>query len=215
MCDDESVKLYTGLSSYAVLMIVFEFVASAVPDHHRSKLPKFSQFLMVLMKLRLNLLDSDLARRFGVSQSTVSKPLLQSTFQYQKAGIALSSCGRGPANELLLLISSLTTQVICGWLLDASSRGRLLRAVARSNFCHPEMLAIFILNFPIVDIPLSSHHRPIFQNFFLPCSSTPKCHPESSFPFLRCKEWDQHSWPKPEIIVLFQACAPVSSFNTG
>ena len=71
--DDHGVKLYTGLPSYAVLMVVFEFVACDVPDHHRSKLSRFKQFLLVLMKLRLNLTDGDLARRFGVSQSTVSK----------------------------------------------------------------------------------------------------------------------------------------------
>ena len=77
MCDDDSVKLYTGLPTFAVLMVVFEFVTRGMVDHHRSKLSKFSQFLLVLMKLRLNLLDADLARRFGVSQSTVSKLIMK------------------------------------------------------------------------------------------------------------------------------------------
>ena len=38
-----------------------------------SSLTKFKQFCMVLMKLRLNVSDQDLAYRFNVSQSLVSK----------------------------------------------------------------------------------------------------------------------------------------------
>ncbi len=52
-------KFYTGLPSYAVLMIIFDFVAPYIPST-RSVLPKFQQFLMVLMKLRLNIADQDL-----------------------------------------------------------------------------------------------------------------------------------------------------------
>ena len=64
------VKFYTGLPSFATLMVMFEFVAPYVPSTR--VLPMFQQFLMVLMKLRLNLADQDLAYRFGVHQSTVS-----------------------------------------------------------------------------------------------------------------------------------------------
>ena len=39
----------------------------------RSALPKFHEFLMVLMKLRLNLYDQDIAYRFQIHQSTVSR----------------------------------------------------------------------------------------------------------------------------------------------
>lgn len=77
MCDDDKVQLYTGLPSYALLNIVFNFVAPCIRHHHRSTTSKFSQFLMVLMKLRLNLTDADLAYRFGVSRSTVSRIFLK------------------------------------------------------------------------------------------------------------------------------------------
>lgn len=74
--DDEPtndlVKFYTGLPSRTVLMAVFNHVSAHVKKHCRS-IPLFEQFLMVLMKLRLNLCDEDLGHRFGVSQSTVSK----------------------------------------------------------------------------------------------------------------------------------------------
>ena len=42
-------------------------------EHQRSALSNFQQFFIVLMKLRLNIFDQDLAYRFGVTQSTVTK----------------------------------------------------------------------------------------------------------------------------------------------
>ena len=44
------VKFYTGLPSFATLIVMFEFVAPYVPSI-RCVLPLFQQFLMVLMKL--------------------------------------------------------------------------------------------------------------------------------------------------------------------
>ena len=71
--DDEKVKLYTGLPSYARLRATLDFVTAGLSGKQQGKLSQFSRFLLVLMKLRLNLLDADLARRFGVSPSPVSK----------------------------------------------------------------------------------------------------------------------------------------------
>ena len=74
MSSKSKVKFYTGLPSYSVLKAVFNFVSLHMPPPYRdSTLPKFQQFLMFLLKLRLNLFDQDLAYRFGVSQSTVSR----------------------------------------------------------------------------------------------------------------------------------------------
>lgn len=66
------VQLYTGLSSYAVMMAVFNHVSRHVKQHY-SSIPLFNQFLLVLMKLRLNLTNRDLAHRFGIGKSTVPK----------------------------------------------------------------------------------------------------------------------------------------------
>ena len=71
-CNVDAIKFYTGLPSYSLLKTVFDFV-SPWDKHHNSALPLFQQFLMTLVKLRLNLCDQDLAYRFGVSQSTVSR----------------------------------------------------------------------------------------------------------------------------------------------
>ena len=63
-------KFYIGLPSLAALMAIFHFVARHIPECTQSLLPKFLQFLM---KLCLNVSEQDLAYRFEVSQSTVSK----------------------------------------------------------------------------------------------------------------------------------------------
>ena len=71
--DDKVVKYYTGLSSFLLLKCIFDFVVVGLPNgFFASSCSPFEQFLMVLMKLRLNLGDQDLAYRFGAHQSTVS-----------------------------------------------------------------------------------------------------------------------------------------------
>lgn len=69
--DDEKVLFYTGLPNYATLLLVLEFVTSAITTP-RGVLSPFQELFMVLMKLRLNL-ERDLAYRFGIHQSTVSR----------------------------------------------------------------------------------------------------------------------------------------------
>ena len=70
----EKVRFYTGLPSYEVLMVVFDHVAPHVPRRHGcTTLNRFQEFVMVLMKLRLNVPFQDLAYRFVLSLSSVSR----------------------------------------------------------------------------------------------------------------------------------------------
>ena len=62
-------KYFTGLPS--VLKVIYNFVSRDVPE--TSGCPKFDQYLLTLMKLRLNVGDKDLAFRFGISQASVSR----------------------------------------------------------------------------------------------------------------------------------------------
>ena len=71
--DDKKVVFYTGLPSYAVLLLVFNMVSSQVAGGVRNALSPFQELIMFLMKLRLNLCLQDLAYRFGVSQTCVSR----------------------------------------------------------------------------------------------------------------------------------------------
>ena len=69
---DDKVRYYTGLPSMEVLMVVFEHVAPHVTRETQS-LDRFQEFMIVLMKLRLNAPLQDLAYQFVVSVSTISR----------------------------------------------------------------------------------------------------------------------------------------------
>ena len=69
---DDKVRFYTGLPSYEVLMVVFKHVSPHV-SRRSLNLDSFQEFVMVLMKLRLNVPFQDLAYRFMISLSTVSR----------------------------------------------------------------------------------------------------------------------------------------------
>ena len=69
---DDRVRFYTGLPGFDVLKATFSFISPFVTRRSKS-LSLFQEFIMVLMKLRLNVTIQDLAYRFGVSLSTVSR----------------------------------------------------------------------------------------------------------------------------------------------
>ena len=69
---DDRVRFYTGLPGFDVLKATFSFISPFVTRRSKS-LSLFQEFIMVLMKLRLNVPLQDLAYRFGVSLSTVSR----------------------------------------------------------------------------------------------------------------------------------------------
>jgi len=69
---DSKVLFYTGLPSLEILMVVFEHVSSYVTRKTLS-LDRLQEFVIVLMKLRLNLPLQDLAYHFKVSHSTASQ----------------------------------------------------------------------------------------------------------------------------------------------
>ena len=60
---DDKVRFYTGLPSMEVLKVVFEHVSSHVTRQTQS-LNRFQEFIILLMKLRLNAPLQDLAYRF-------------------------------------------------------------------------------------------------------------------------------------------------------
>ena len=92
---DSLIKFYTGFPDFATLMIFYEEILKDDAEEMRMwkgkdckdsfdefkcgrphKLPLLEQFFMTLVRLRLGLLEVDIAYRFGVSQSTVSRTTL-------------------------------------------------------------------------------------------------------------------------------------------
>jgi hypothetical protein len=74
--NEADVKFYTGLPNSHVLKLVIDFVRP-LTSSDGLKLSSFQQFMVVILKLRLNCPLLDLAHRFGVSQPTVSRILLR------------------------------------------------------------------------------------------------------------------------------------------
>lgn len=67
--NDKKVKFFTGLPSFSVLQAVYNLAAKELPEP--ADCPLFDQYLLTLVKLRLNAGDLDLAYRFGISQASV------------------------------------------------------------------------------------------------------------------------------------------------
>ena len=84
--DDKLIRFYTGFVSYAVFLSFFNFLGPAVNElryrgekegkglrHRVRKLDPLNQLFLTLVKLKLNLKQKDLAFRFGISPSVVSR----------------------------------------------------------------------------------------------------------------------------------------------
>ena len=84
--DDQEVTFYTGFPNYICLKACYDYLGPAVNDlkywgskdkdagRGRSRsLSSFNEFFLVLVRLRLGLLEKDLAKRFDVSTSTVCR----------------------------------------------------------------------------------------------------------------------------------------------
>ena len=73
--NEKTLRFYTGLSSFTVLMALFGLVSVSVPEPRAAKLSHFDCFILTLMKLRLNASNYDLGFRYGVSESTICRAL--------------------------------------------------------------------------------------------------------------------------------------------
>ncbi|XP_049275786.1 uncharacterized protein LOC125760122 [Rhipicephalus sanguineus] len=67
------VMYYTGMASFDILYGIFSVVECYVPHGANNVLSKFQEFILFLMKLKLNLHNTDLGFRFGVSEATASR----------------------------------------------------------------------------------------------------------------------------------------------
>ncbi len=88
--DESKICFYTGFPNYATLLACYQFLGPAVNSlvydsnkqlvegdsskrcRSRTLTPK-DEFFLVLVRLRLGLMEQDLAYRFEISQSTVSR----------------------------------------------------------------------------------------------------------------------------------------------
>ena len=74
--DDSRVKFYTGLPNFLTLAAVFSLVEPYISTTYLSSLTNSQQFMVLLLRIRLNLTCKDKAYRLNVSQSTISRVFL-------------------------------------------------------------------------------------------------------------------------------------------
>lgn len=70
---ETKVSFYTGMGNFAVLLALFSLIEGYVSHGANNSLTKFQEFVLFLMKMKLNLQNLDLAFRFDVSEATVSR----------------------------------------------------------------------------------------------------------------------------------------------
>lgn len=73
--NDSKVQYFTGLPSFKILKCVFDFVSVSFKTYSRTVLPLFNQFVMVLVRLRLNMDTDQLSYHFGIHSSNVSRTI--------------------------------------------------------------------------------------------------------------------------------------------
>ncbi len=71
--NDEKVKCYTSLPSFAVLMVIINFLMPFLKKGPGSSLTPFCQVLLTIMRMRFNLGTQYLGYVFGISQTTVRR----------------------------------------------------------------------------------------------------------------------------------------------
>ena len=71
--NDDKTKFHTGIANFVLWTHVFNLVAKHIKHTSTNVLPLFLEFIITLMKIKLNCPFEDLACRFGITVSTVSR----------------------------------------------------------------------------------------------------------------------------------------------
>ena len=71
--NDDKTKFYTGIPSFSLLMHVLNLIAPHIKRNSQNSLCQFQEFLLVLIRLKLNSPLQDLAYRFNVSVPTAHR----------------------------------------------------------------------------------------------------------------------------------------------
>ncbi|XP_065288140.1 uncharacterized protein [Dermacentor albipictus] len=72
-CSDRKVAYFTGMANFTILYALFGVIERFGSHNAKNSLPNFQEFLLFIMKLKLNLQVTDLAFRLNVSDATVSR----------------------------------------------------------------------------------------------------------------------------------------------
>ena len=71
--NDDKTKFYTGIPKFSLLMHVLNLIAPHIKRNTQNALSQFQEFLLVLIRLKLNSPLQDLAYRFNISVPTAHR----------------------------------------------------------------------------------------------------------------------------------------------
>ena len=137
-----------GIHEWCILQALFNLIAPALPDG--VKLPKFSLLMIFFLKIRLNLFDEDIAYRFGVHTSTVSRHFHR---VLDIMAVHTSSLIKWPDRETLRMTMPLVFRKFfkrCAVIIDCSEvfierpSDLLARAQVWSNYKHHSTVKFLI-----------------------------------------------------------------------
>ena len=142
--NEDRVRFYTGLPGFDVLNTTFRFVSPFV-SRKSNTLTLFQEFVMVLIKLRLHVPLQDLAFRFGVSLSTVSRTF---TAWLTVMDVRLSPLIRWPERDELWRTMPMCFQFFFGKkttiIINCFEVFILARAQTFSNYKHHNTVKVLI-----------------------------------------------------------------------
>ena len=70
---DDAIKFYTGLPNFKILKAIYDHTYKTLPNDGITKLTAFQEFMSTMLKLRMNTSLEDLAYRFRISSTTMSR----------------------------------------------------------------------------------------------------------------------------------------------
>ncbi|XP_072021067.1 uncharacterized protein [Amphiura filiformis] len=133
--DSEKLVYYTGLPSWITLMTVFNLISPYLPEIIANcKLTPFEQMMVFLMKITHNFGHLDLAYRFHVSTSTVSRT-------YHRVLDAMSMLGGRVSDKEITETSGLLNYLEAGDVIIAD------RGFTVSDYCRLAMCELVIRPF--------------------------------------------------------------------
>ena len=110
---DENVLFYNGLPSHAVFVRLVSFLSCVLPVSEL--LEPAGMLLLMLMKLRLNVPQKDLAYRFGVSLTFVSSTIDAALLKIVEKLFCLFVLGfYGPVNNEVMSSRSVNSGTVPG-----------------------------------------------------------------------------------------------------
>ena len=147
---DDRVQFYTGLPSYDVLCLVYDYVEDQL-NQFRHCMPKRRQLLVVLIKLRMNYLFQDIANHLLISISSVNRVFHETlNVMFYRLNFLVQWPERDPLRKSMpycfrkLYGDKVTVIIDCFELFTVTPSGAKNQVMTYSNYKHHQTIKYLI-----------------------------------------------------------------------